>query len=285
MIHSTSHPGSPRTTTIQALAIGDRSSRELAGSLALLERSLATSYLPTLSAASARYRTGLAPPDLLVLLQSRGGQFLEGELLRLRSCMPLARAVTVLGSWCEGEMRSGRPLAGVRRVSWYAWPLRLARELSAWQSGGGTWALPPTAAEEELLLEADGLGGQPHQRMHHGPIAVRTAGAAFAACVVEALARYGLAAVFTPSTQPTAAEPFSALVDELRLPADSRQLASLYRLWQPRPIIALADFPRPRDERLACDAGASMLLGMPLDLDELAAHLDRLLEAAASQRK
>jgi CheY-like chemotaxis protein len=194
--------------------------------------------------------------------------------------MPLARVVAVLGSWCEGELRSGRPLAGVRRVPWHAWPLRVARELSAWRAGrGGTWALPATAAEEELLLEADGLAGQPRSRVPGRPIAVRTPDGAFAACLVEELARHGRPAIFLPSGRQAVAEQFSALVDDLRLPADSLELSSLYRAWRPRPIMALADFPRPRDdERLARAAGA-MLLAKPVDLDELASHLNRLLEA------
>jgi CheY-like chemotaxis protein len=249
----------------------------LADALGVLERSLPTCFMPTLSMAIAHYPTDALPPDLLVLLQSRSGQFLETELLRLRSCMPLARAVVVLGSWCEGEMRSGRPLAGVRRVAWNAWPLRLERELAAWHYGGGIWSLPATAGEEELVLEADGLPEVPHARVRSLPVAIRTGSTLFGGCLVESLTRHGQEAVCLPISECAAPEHFSALVDDLRLPADGGELASGYRIWQPRPILALADFPRPRDEQLVREAGASMLLAKPVDLDELAAHLSRLL--------
>jgi CheY-like chemotaxis protein len=250
----------------------------LAESLALLEHALPTCFVTTLSAAIARWAPDVVPPDLLVLLQSHSGQFLESDLLRLRSRMPLARTVAVLGSWCEGEMRSGRPLVGVRRVSWHLWPVRLARELAAWQAGGGgTWALPATAAEEELLLEAAWPALRPSGLGNDRPIAVRTSNADFAACLVQGLARCGRQAVVLLSGQASAAELFSALIDDLRLPADGRELSNLYRQWRPRPIVALADFPRLHDERLIREAGAALLLAKPLDLAELAAQLDRLL--------
>ncbi|HEX3657854.1 MAG TPA: hypothetical protein VHV55_18835 [Pirellulales bacterium] len=277
MIDPAPQQGLPHALALRALAVGDRASRELADSLALLEHALPTRFVPTLSAAIAHWSPDVVPPDLLVLLQSHSGQFLESELLGLRSRMPLARTVVVLGSWCDGEMRSGRPLVGVRRVAWHAWPLRLVRELAAWQAGGGgTWALPATAAEEELLLEADGPALVPRSAGNDGPIAVRTSNTDFAACLVEGLARYGYQAVALPCGQASAAEPFSALIDDLRLPTDGRELSSVYHQWRPRPIVALADFPRPHDERLIREAGATLLMAKPLDFAELAPQLDRL---------
>ncbi|HEX4150147.1 MAG TPA: hypothetical protein VHY20_14205 [Pirellulales bacterium] len=268
-------------TDLRALAIADRLSGELVGALAALERALPTVVLPTIGAAEARSSAGAEPPDLLVLLQSRGGQFLERELLQLRSWMPLARAVAVLGSWCEGELRSGQPLAGVRRVAWHAWPLRLEREIAAWRSGGGTWSLPVTAAEEELFLQADASAGLRSTASRAQAVAIRSAHPPWGACLADALGRRGFSAVSLRPGQLRPSDAFLALVDDVPLPTGLPELRARYRTWLPQPIIALADFPRRLDQRLVREAGAAALLGKPLDLDELVLLLEQLLPASA----
>ena len=47
--------------------------------------------------------------DLVVLAQSRRDQFLEADVERLLTNFPSVPIVGLLGSWCEGESRSGRP--------------------------------------------------------------------------------------------------------------------------------------------------------------------------------
>jgi CheY-like chemotaxis protein len=272
--------------TFRALAIGDRPSGELAAAMSALGRAMSTVFLPTLPAAVQRYSAGLEPPDLLVLFQSRPGQFLEGDLLHLRAWLPLARAVTVLGSWCEGETRSGQPLLGVRRVAWHAWPVRLQRELSAWQSGGGGWSLPATAAEEELLLAADAAAGGDTGRDQRPasalPVAVRSGHVHWAECLADALSGHRRKAVSLLPVRAAQPDEFAALVDDVRLPASGAELSRHYQAWQPKPIIALADFPRRQDERTIRGAGATTLLGKPLDMADLAWLLDQVLRGAGA---
>ena len=50
-----------------------------------------------------------AAVDVIVVAQARPGEFSHAQIERLRQAAPLARIVGLLGSWCEGEMRSGRP--------------------------------------------------------------------------------------------------------------------------------------------------------------------------------
>ncbi|MFM7073296.1 MAG: hypothetical protein ACKO38_16030, partial [Planctomycetota bacterium] len=52
-------------------------------------------------------------PELIVGFQNRPGQWREEELHVLAGRWPLAVMVSLLGSWCEGEPRTGRPLPGV----------------------------------------------------------------------------------------------------------------------------------------------------------------------------
>ncbi len=60
-------------------------------------------------------------PELIVGLQDRPGQWREDDVQALSRRWPLAVLVTLLGSWCEGEPRTGRPLPGVARVLWHQW--------------------------------------------------------------------------------------------------------------------------------------------------------------------
>jgi hypothetical protein len=59
------------------------------------------------------------PSRLIVVFQSRPGEISQATIEQAYRTSPLAPVLAVLGSWCEGEMRSGRPWHGVERVYWY----------------------------------------------------------------------------------------------------------------------------------------------------------------------
>jgi hypothetical protein len=89
----------------------------------------------TMLAERARFEPFASPQptpdvaDLLVVFQSRPGEVTQEEIEAAHRLCPAAPIVAVLGSWCEGEMRSGRPWHGVERVYWYNAPARLQRHL------------------------------------------------------------------------------------------------------------------------------------------------------------
>ena len=68
-------------------------------------------------------------PEVIVLLQTRPGSIRQFDVERLHCLAPLARLMVVAGPWCEGELRSGRPIQGVTRILWHQWKLRLPLEL------------------------------------------------------------------------------------------------------------------------------------------------------------
>src|SRR4051794_23788022 len=59
------------------------------------------------------------PPELIVVAQSRPDAICSDRLNVLRRAAPLSGIVALLGSWCEGETRTGRPWPGVHRLYWY----------------------------------------------------------------------------------------------------------------------------------------------------------------------
>ncbi len=78
---------------------------------------------------------GSALPEVIVVAQSRPGVIRRRELERLRRSAPLAGVVSLLGSWCEGETRTGKPAAGVRRLYWYEFPSWWQRQLALREAG------------------------------------------------------------------------------------------------------------------------------------------------------
>ena len=92
--------------------------------------------------------------DLILILQSYTGEHPPSVLNRVRQSYPITPVVSVLGSWCEGELRTGWPLVGTHRIHWNDWTSQGASELHALASGKfSVFGLPPTCKEEEVLLE------------------------------------------------------------------------------------------------------------------------------------
>jgi hypothetical protein len=53
--------------------------------------------------------------DWIIWLQRYPGEFSSDNVESLRAAAPLADLLLVYGSWCEGELRTGWPMAGVER--------------------------------------------------------------------------------------------------------------------------------------------------------------------------
>ena len=108
---------------------------------------------PDTRAALSQVSQESSTPDVIVVVQSYPGEFTDRQIDRLRRVAPLARFVAVLGTWCEGEMRSGTPWSGAVRVYWHQWAPQCHRELGRLLAGRESlWSLPPTACEEDRCL-------------------------------------------------------------------------------------------------------------------------------------
>ena len=60
--------------------------------------------------------------------------------------------LAILGSWCEGETRTGRPLPGVARTYWHQWLSRCGKDLERIAAGEcPAWGLPLTVADDERV--------------------------------------------------------------------------------------------------------------------------------------
>ncbi len=91
--------------------------------------------------------------DLIVLAQSRPDQVSAELVEKIQANQPTTPVVALLGSWCEGGMRSDVPWPGVRRIYWHQWAGRFeqfAQQLAA--DGITLWHQPRTASDADDTL-------------------------------------------------------------------------------------------------------------------------------------
>jgi hypothetical protein len=269
----------PNDRRLCICVVGDCGRGELAEPLAELRRQAACRCYAAPEAARAALRQQGHPwLDALLLLQTRPGDLVRADVERLLAAAPLARTVALVGPWCEGEGRSGRPLAGVVRVPWRSWRTRLAAELGL---AGGACSpmsyLPRTATDSERLLHRlaslrwRGGGRRASVRTH-----CRQTFESLAA----ALSRLQIAAVWQrPSLESQAAADHTDLVlvdgwecaaarPTRRGPA-ARSLGPVVPALGPPEVLLLA-FPRPDDALAARAAGFEALVAQPCLLTDLA---------------
>ena len=138
---------------IQILLVGDIHRTEFRESASCLKRSGVVEIAADVETARAALAQRRTAPEVIVVAQSFPGQFSHGAIDRLRRAAPLARIVGLMGSWCEGEMRSGRPWPATARLYWHQWPAHCRRQFRCLAGGKRcSFALPATATEEERLL-------------------------------------------------------------------------------------------------------------------------------------
>jgi len=277
--------------------LGDSSRPEYRAARLDLARFGTVSEFADAASAEAALAQGALAPDAIVVAQAYPGEFSRRAIERLRRQAPLARVIGLMGTWCEGEMRSGSPWPAEARLYWHQWPTRGPRELARLASGkSSTWALPPTAADEERVL-AELAEGIP--RGHGGPVVVRSTSyemAEWLAAVCRAAGYLSVKfgernenhqancggegardAVFNPlySFAPPCV---AAIFDGSAFGELERGVAAL----RPAPVVALLSFPRIEDRERAIALGAAAVVSKPTTVNDLAGTLGEVLEEASS---
>jgi CheY-like chemotaxis protein len=257
--------------TLRLLFIGDRNRAEFRQAVADLEAWGHVDSFAGAEWAAVALAAGETTADLIVLAQAYPGQFSAAEVDRLRQAAPLARLVVLLGVWCEGEMRTGRPHPAVIRIYGHQWPARCRQELDRLRDGGGsTWALPVTATEEERLLA---IADSPLP-VGQGLVAIFTHRPQMGAWLADACRSCGYAtAALRPPHAARVQGATAVIYDGHDFAGELRPLA---RGLAPARVIALLDFPRSEDRARAAACGAAAVLAKPLHVDDLAWELGQI---------
>jgi hypothetical protein len=232
------------------------------------------------AAATALAEAEIAP-DVIVIAQAFPGQFSHQAIERMRRLAPLARMVGLMGSWCEGEMRTGTPWPGVVRTYWHQWSTRCSRELRRLANERNcSWALPPTATDEERLQATIGESWPRRE----GLVVLRARSHEAASWLSAACGSRGFATVWQRTSGNARIEGATAgIVDVGDLcEEECKELRDLAASLRPAPVIAILAFPRAEDRRRALSAGAASVLSKPLAIDDLFWELDNVAGALSN---
>jgi hypothetical protein len=232
-----------------------------------------------------------ATEELIIVAQSRPGAISEHHVHRLRRAVPLAGIVGLLGSWCEGETRTGRPWPGVPRLYWYEFPTWWQRQLALRAAG----QCPDWARPVDFGFRISDCGSRDHNIQHpassfqhrapvsSGLIVIQTSQRDTADALSDVFRRAGFATVWQRPglcagivRGATAGIWDGGQLDEREV--EDLALFSRTLLSDAAPVIALLDFPRRDRVDRALQLGANAVLGKPWRNEALLAQLHALRE-------
>jgi hypothetical protein len=221
-----------------------------------------------------------AAPASLLLVQARPGQIDAEAVEQLHRRFPLARLVALVGPWCEGELRSGRPLPGVARVSWRNWSSRLATDLGL--ATGTDAPLPRTASDAERLARSVAAL---KRRSSAGLLAAVCAGDRDRyESLRDCLTLLGVRSLWQLPSVPldAAAVDLVLVAGWENWPMAEYGASAVEAMRHKPPHILLLDFPRPPDAQRAQALGAAAIVAEPMLLADLAWALESVLPATAA---
>ena len=256
----------------RVLFVGHASHHEFREPLAWLREYCDLTISPGVDEAVTQLTSASDPPDVIVVAAARPRLFAQRDVSSLLQRAPLARFIGLMGGWCEGELRTGRPWRGVTRVYWHQFVSRMAEELTGVNSRGRL-AMPRTFTESELSGIAVPVAGT-----RRGLVVIRAASLETYEAIADVCRTMGHSTVWESPRQPAFATGAVAAIWDVsaRMEYDRTKLDRFAQRMQPAPVIALIGFPRESDRQLALDCGASCVVSKPYLLQELWTELARV---------
>ena len=220
--------------------------------------------------------------DIVVLAASRRHQFSHEWVESIRGKASPTPLVALMGTWCEGEQRSGEPWPGVQQVYWHQWQNRFDRFIQQLTSDQVCdWQLPATANHADSVVNFDSTSVST-SRLTVGISAVSDMHfqmLADAAQTVAAKTVWIEGQHFHP-----------AVLDQLSLvivDADSWNHDVQARIQWLRtdlkidtPIVLLLNFPRQSDLQALNAVGISEVVSKPFQLSDFALAVERAVESS-----
>ena len=223
--------------------------------------------------------------DLVVIAQARRGQHSADEVQHLQTIFATTPIVALLGSWCEGESRSGTPWPGVPRVYWHQWEgqyQKFASQLEQQEITDWHAARTSTAADRVLKSKTDVSPNSVNcvavsawTNQQHAMVADAINSFGWTSCWVER-------AVWNSET--------SSAVDAIVIEADSWNADLANRIkWVQRqvanaPMVLILNYPRPNELEVIKAAGISEVVSKPFELNQLKTAILRAIESFQQAR-
>lgn len=264
----------------RVMYIGDRSCVEFRDPADWLQSRTESLFLPAVSPPAILEFDPLA----IVIAQAHPGVFRAADIELIHRTVPLAPLFALLGPWCEGEIRTGRPWAGVQRVYWHQWRPRFERFFFPEPAAGVPRRLPKSAADTEQLF-ADSR----RPKVQAMEVVVDCSPARLPS-LVEAMSAVGFRAriAFAEPRESSRAHNSGLpspvfLLDVAQFGEQGlRQLRCGDDRWRPRAIVVSTDFVRFHEAERWRESGASIVLARPWLLEDLRWCLEHAEELATS---
>ena len=216
-------------------------------------------------------------PQLILLVQSRRNQIAQREIEQLHRAAPLARLVGLLGSWCEGEVRSGEPWRGVKRIYWHQWaPQFIDLASDRQQHRAKLWGLPRTTTAAERLLRSQEHDKTPQSEF----IGISALSLIDFETMADACQTRGWSTVWLTDPHTTHCGDLSAILFNggTSHRQDLRRVKQLAHQFPGLPLVAVVGYPRLDDQQRLLAAGACQMVSKPYLLDELLTALGDSME-------
>ena len=222
--------------------------------------------------------------DLAILAAARRDQFSHDWVESIRSKLAPTPLVAMLGSWCEGEQRSGEPWPGVQRVYWHQWRSRFdffLKQLASDQICD--WQLPATANHADGVINPSlkNAFGTPEREAIVGVSAVSEM---HYQMVADALQVFGAKSFWIEHRQLenlAIEQPSLIVVDGDSWNQELKSRIDWLRndLKIDTPIVQLLNFPRPSDLPALHTVGIAEIVSKPFQLSDLALAIERARNA------
>ena len=271
----------PDRADMHVLVIGDTGRDEFRDAAEWLERNATVSAALSVGQAAGILSSLSEPPTGIVVAQAFPGQFTTEQVERLRRLAPLTPVMGLLGSWCEGEMRSGRPAPGMTRDYWHCWRPRAEDDWRRLTDGHcPLWGLPTTVTEDERWLRRSRVA----LTSRTGLTVVRADTLDTATALMEACREGGYSAVWLGAVPSTAIQGAAACLWDVGAfgPPKLVEARDLRRQLGLVPLVAVMGFPRIDDRRQLLREGIAAVVSKPYLIDDLLWQLNRV--AAVEQR-
>jgi hypothetical protein len=233
--------------------VGDTEHSDFADAVALVRSTASVSY---------------AAPEVIVFAESRPGMMSRREVERIRRSVPLAGIVSLSGSWCEGETRTGRPIAGATRLYWYEFPTWWRRQIELRSAG----RCPEWARPDDFGLRISDCG------LASGTVVVSALDFDSVDAISSVLNPAGFRTLWYRMGSDSIADVSAGIwLGGQLCDTELDELAAFCRVASP--VVALVDFPRRDRYEAALAAGAAAVLGKPWSNSSLSSELQRAIDS------
>ena len=210
--------------------------------------------------------------DLIVIAQARREVIAKESVDHLQTTFPNTPTVSLLGSWCEGEVRSGEPWAGITRVYWHQWQGEFDRFASALnQDKIHDWQLPKTATPTDRIatIKRESFEGKAFE----GIIGVSAWTNIQYEMIADSLSAFGIQTCWIERTIWDGEA--KSLINVVILDDDSissnleNRINWLFSTLGQRPLVLTLSFPRADEVETLKKLGAGAIVSKPFTLAEL----------------